>query len=57
MGESSATKSVWSRTHFGNWGWFFGRDRAFVEEQIARFSGELPDGGTSASNDSSGWHH
>lgn len=22
---------------FGNWGWFFGRDRAFVEEQIARF--------------------
>jgi hypothetical protein len=21
----------------GNWGWFFGRDRAFVEEQIARF--------------------
>jgi hypothetical protein len=22
----------------GNWGWFFGRDRAFVEEQIARFT-------------------
>ncbi len=24
---------------FGNWSWFFGRDRAFVEEQIARFAG------------------
>jgi hypothetical protein len=23
----------------GNWSWFFGRDRAFVEEQIARFTG------------------
>jgi hypothetical protein len=22
---------------FGNWSWFFGRDRAFVEEQIARY--------------------
>jgi hypothetical protein len=21
----------------GNWSWFFGRDRAFVEEQIARY--------------------
>ena len=25
------------KDQFGNWGWFFGRDRAFVEEQIARF--------------------
>jgi probable HAF family extracellular repeat protein len=25
------------------WRWFFGRDHAFVEEQIARFSGEQPD--------------
>ncbi|MBA2595114.1 MAG: hypothetical protein M3Q50_13760 [Chloroflexota bacterium] len=25
---------------YGNWSWFFGRDRAFVEEQIARFDGE-----------------
>jgi hypothetical protein len=22
---------------FGNWSWFFGRDRAFVEEQIIRY--------------------
>ena len=22
----------------GNWSWFFGRDRAFVDEQIARFT-------------------
>jgi hypothetical protein len=22
---------------FGNWSWFFGRDRAFVEEQIGRY--------------------
>ena len=22
---------------FGNWSWFFGRDRAFVQEQIARY--------------------
>ena len=23
---------------YGNWTWFFGRDRAFVNEQIARFA-------------------
>ncbi len=27
------------KDHEGNWGWFFGRDRTFVEEQIARFAG------------------
>ncbi len=25
--------------HGGGWGWFFGRDRAFVDEQIERFAG------------------
>ncbi len=25
--------------HGGGWGWFFGRDRAFVDKQIARFAG------------------
>lgn len=25
----------------GNWGWFFGRDRTFVDEQIARYSQPL----------------
>jgi hypothetical protein len=25
------------KDQFGNWSWFFGRDRAFVEEQIARY--------------------
>jgi hypothetical protein len=29
--------------HYGNWGWFFGRDRAFVEEQVARFPGTSSD--------------
>ena len=24
----------------GKWRWFFGRDRAFVEEQIATFGGQ-----------------
>jgi probable HAF family extracellular repeat protein len=28
----------------GNWGWFFGRDRAFVEEQIARFADRAEEG-------------
>lgn len=28
---------------FGNWRWFFGRDRAFVEEQIARYGGRGDD--------------
>lgn len=31
------------KDRFGNWGWFFGRTRAFVEEQIARFP-ERPEG-------------
>jgi hypothetical protein len=30
----------------GNWSWFFGRDRAFVEEQIARFDGSTATPGT-----------
>ncbi|MBA3451002.1 MAG: hypothetical protein H0T18_07305 [Chloroflexia bacterium] len=25
---------------YGNWSWFFGRDRAFVNEQISRFAGQ-----------------
>jgi hypothetical protein len=29
------------KDQFGTWGWFFGRDRAFVEEQIARFTGPV----------------
>jgi hypothetical protein len=29
------------KDYAGNWRWFFGRDRAFVEEQIARFTGPV----------------
>ena len=31
------------QTEQGAWRWFFGRDRAFVDEQIARFGGESAD--------------
>ena len=32
----------------GNWSWFFGRDRAFVEEQIARYAESPTSGDTGA---------
>ena len=39
MGRTMRGEVRLVKDYQGNWRWFFGRDRAFVEEQIARFAG------------------